>query len=173
MRLWCCQCQTDVDARLTDGRELYPHRPDLADVPRWICDGCGNHVGTHHKTADRFKPLGNIPNGPLMRARVYIHRLIDPYWKTKRIRRREIYKHLSKVLGRSYHTGELRTIEEARRVYAAAQEFIRTKLGETNETRDGSPDDVAFVLREVSNRSHAAPGLSRGGPVDTPGKMGA
>jgi len=28
--IWCCTCQKDVQARLTDGREIYPHRHDLA-----------------------------------------------------------------------------------------------------------------------------------------------
>jgi hypothetical protein len=35
------------------------------------------------------------------------------------MRRRAIYAQLSQVIGRDYHTGELRTIEEARKVYAA------------------------------------------------------
>lgn len=125
MKIWCCQCQADVDARLTDGAEVYPHRPDLSDVPRWRCDECGNHVGTHHKTSDPTRPLGNIPSPDLKRARMHIHALIDPAWKSKRIRRRAIYAHLSGVLGREYHTADLRTIEEARIVYAAARSFLQ------------------------------------------------
>jgi len=125
MRLWCCQCQSDVTARLTSGAEVYPHRPDLADIPRWKCDACGNHVGTHHKTADRTRPLGNIPSPELKRARILIHDLIDPAWKTGKVKRGKLYAHLSKSLGREYHTGELKTIEEARNVYRVAREFLR------------------------------------------------
>lgn len=123
MKLWCCQCQTDVEARLTSGKETYPHRPDLADLPRWICDGCKNHVGTHHKTSDPTKPLGNIPTQELKNARIKIHALIDPMWKSKRFSRRKIYAHLSDKLGRQYHTAELKTIDEARLVYAAARDL--------------------------------------------------
>lgn len=126
MQLWCCQCQKDVDARLTTGAEVYPHRKDLAAIPRWICDGCGNHVGTHHKTATPTKPLGNIPSPELKKARIHIHALIDPAWKSKRVSRRKIYAHLSSVLGRDYHTAELRTVDEARLCYVAARDFLKS-----------------------------------------------
>lgn len=125
MKLWCCQCQKDVEARLTNGAEIYPHRPDLASQPRWKCDGCGNHVGTHHKTSEPTKPLGNIPSPELKRARIFIHDLIDPAWKNGMTSRKAIYAHLSKAIGREYHTGEIRTIEEARAVYSAAREFLK------------------------------------------------
>lgn len=59
--IFCCCCENDVHARLTDGREIYPHRHDLYSLPFWRCDGCGNHVGCHHKTKDRTRPLGVIP----------------------------------------------------------------------------------------------------------------
>lgn len=127
--LWCCSCQQDVDARLTSGAEVYPHRPDLADVPRWKCDGCGNHVGTHHKTKNRTKPLGNIPSDEIKRARIHIHALIDPEWKSGRMRRRQLYGKLSKALGYTYHTGEIKTIEEARNIYRVAQKVIREARG--------------------------------------------
>lgn len=125
MRLWCCTCAADVAARLTSGAEVYPHRPDLADVPRWICDTCRCHVGTHHKTSDPTRPLGNIPSDEIKRARVHIHNLIDPLWRSGRVKRREVYAHLSRELGREYHTGELRTIEEARRVYRIALDYSK------------------------------------------------
>lgn len=125
MKLWCCQCQADVQARLTDGREVYPHRLDLANLPRWKCDGCGNSVGTHHKTTDPTRPLGNIPSSELKRARMHIHSLIDPAWKSKRIRRGKLYAEIGRRLGYEYHTGEIKTVEEARRVYRVALELMR------------------------------------------------
>ena len=60
-KIWCCGCGKEVDARLTDGAEVYPHRRDLASLPFWKCDACGNFVGCHHKTRERTKPLGCIP----------------------------------------------------------------------------------------------------------------
>ncbi len=123
--IFCCHCCTDVSARLTDGREVYPWRKDLGSLPFWICDNCGNFVGCHHKTADRTKPLGVIATPDLKRARMHIHALIDPLWKSKRIKRGKIYAKLGDILGRQYHTSELRTLDEARAVYRAAQQLAQ------------------------------------------------
>ncbi|MBA2125096.1 hypothetical protein DLM45_02495 [Hyphomicrobium methylovorum] len=133
MLIWCCTCARDVEARLTSGAEVYPHRSDLADVPRWKCDGCGNHVGTHHKTKNPTKPLGNIPSNEIKYARIKIHELIDPLWKSGLLRRGKVYAKMSDALGYPYHTGEIKTIDEARDVYRAAQGVIRTAIA----TREG------------------------------------
>lgn len=122
--IWCCACGKDVDARLTNGAEVYPHRPDLADIPRWRCDDCGNHVGTHHKTKTPTKPLGNIPSAEIKKARIKIHQLIDPVWQSGRMKRSTLYASMSKQLGYKYHTGEIRTVEEARKIYRIASEII-------------------------------------------------
>jgi hypothetical protein len=141
MLLWCCQCQTDVEARLTSGAECYPHRRDLADIPRWKCDGCGNHVGTHHKTSEPTKPLGNIPSPEMKRARIAIHGLIDPAWQAGIVGRGRIYAHLGTIVGRKYHTAELRSVDEARTVFAAARDFIRQQSRNASATAD-SPKGV-------------------------------
>lgn len=123
--LWCCACVRDVAARLTDGREIYPHRSDLADLPRWKCDGCGNHVGCHHKTSDPTRPLGNIPSLEISSARQHIHAIIDPLWKSGRMPRGKVYAAISARIGREYHTGEIKTVDEARQVYRIVQEIAR------------------------------------------------
>lgn len=125
MELWCCKCADYVDARLTDGAEVYPHRSDLADLPFWRCDACGNWVGCHHKTKKRTRPLGNIPSPELKKARGHIHALIDPLWKSKKIKRGALYNRMSEKLGWKYHTATLRTIDEARQAYRAGQEIAR------------------------------------------------
>src|SRR4051812_9276717 len=119
--LYCCGCSLDISARLTDGREVYPHRPDLYDLPFWKCDACGNHVGCHHQTKDRIRPLGVIPTPEMKRARQHIHAILDPLWKSGRLKRGDVYATLHEVLGHPYHTGELRTIQEARVVYKAVR----------------------------------------------------
>ncbi|NOG70455.1 zinc-finger-containing protein [Roseicella sp. DB1501] len=121
MKLYCCECTADVEARLTDGREIYPHRPDLGSLPFWKCDTCHNHVGCHHKTANRTRPLGCIPSPAMRQARSRIHAVLDPLWKSGRVRRKAVYAQLSTLLGREYHTGELRTLEEAERVLEAVR----------------------------------------------------
>lgn len=119
MIIYCCGCQRAIDARLTDGREIYPRRPDLASLPFWRCDGCGNQVGCHHKTKNRTKPLGNIATPEIKGARQHIHRILDPLWKsrTPRFARKEIYRMLSEGMGYEYHTAEISNLQDARKVY--------------------------------------------------------
>lgn len=119
--LHCCGCQSEVNARLTDGREVYPHRPDLSDLPFWKCDTCGNHVGCHHKTKDRTRPLGVIPTPEIKNARQHIHRILDPIWQKGLLDRKPLYKMLSDRLGWKYHTAKIRSVEEGREVYRAVQ----------------------------------------------------
>lgn len=123
MRIFCCNCEDEVECRLTDGKEIYPHRNDLGSFPFWKCDQCGGHVGCHHKTKNRTKPLGCIPSPEIKDARRKLHALIDPIWKSGKMSRKSIYKHLSKAIGREYHTAEIRSIQEARIVYRAASQL--------------------------------------------------
>ena len=115
--IYCCGCQTNVTARLTYGREIYSHRPDLFDIPFWKCDVCGNYVGCHYKTADRIRPLGVIPTPEIRNARKEIHKILDPIWKSGRMSRSQLYSRLNKELNYVYHTAEIRDLEEARRIW--------------------------------------------------------
>jgi len=132
VKIYCCGCGSDTEARLTNGGEIYPHRNDLSHLPFWKCDFCDNYVGCHHKTKDRIKPLGNIPTKELRYARKKIHELFDPIWKGSKNRggcmnRKMAYKSLSLSLGYEYHTAEIKTIEEARKVYLTVRD-IRESL---------------------------------------------
>lgn len=118
----------EVNARLTDGSEIYPHRNDLSHLPFWKCDTCLNYVGCHHKTAFRTKPLGCIPNERMKTIRRDIHKLMDPLWKNNIISRNNIYKILSIALEKEYHTAEIRTIEEAKLVYKLLLSIKEYKL---------------------------------------------
>ncbi|AUG88373.1 hypothetical protein PQC39_gp009 [Vibrio phage Vp_R1] len=117
MNIFCCECGTEVVARLTNGKEVYPHREDLFNLPFWKCD-CGNFVGCHYKTDNPTKPLGCIPNPEIKKARGHIHALLDPIWESGKITRTGLYKRLSDKLGYKYHTAEIKCIVEARRVYS-------------------------------------------------------
>lgn len=114
MSIYCCECKSDVDARPTGGEEIYPHRKDLYHLGFWICDDCKNFVGCHVRGGN---PLGCIPTKEIKDARKHIHAKLDPMWKSKKISRKKIYKHISNQLGYEYHTGEIRSVEEARKVY--------------------------------------------------------
>lgn len=115
--LHCCGCLTEVEAYLTDGLEIYPHRKDLKDLKFWKCPKCENYVGCHSKTENKTKPLGCIATPEIKKGRQEIHKILDPLWKSKRIDRKEVYAEISNELGWQYHTAKIRTIEEAREVY--------------------------------------------------------
>lgn len=116
-RIYCCYCKDNVQPEFVTGEQIYPHRPDLFDLPFWQCVGCGNHVGCHHKTSNPTRPLGNIPTKELRNARQHIHRILDPLWKSKRFTRNDLYKMISDRMGFGYHTALLRDLDEARKVY--------------------------------------------------------
>lgn len=125
MLIWCCQCNEKVDARLTNGAEIYPHRPDLAALPFWRCDACRNYVGCHHKTGNPTAPLGYIPNKEIRNARQHIHRILDPLWQTGKYKRKELYRMISRLVGFEYHTSKIRNIEEARKIYQVVMQIAR------------------------------------------------
>lgn len=116
MRIYCMGCETNALARLTNGAERYPHRPDLADIPFWTHDECGTWVGCHHKTSNPTRPLGILATPEMFKLRQVIHTLIDPIWQNGHMKRGQIYAHITREIGYQYHTGELRSIEEGKRV---------------------------------------------------------
>lgn len=122
-RIWCCACNREVDARLTDGGEIYPHRKDLESLPFWSCDECANFVGCHHKTKNRTAPLGCIPTPEIKEARKHIHALIDPIWQSGKMGRKDLYAAISERIGWTYHTAKIRSVEEARKIYRIAREY--------------------------------------------------
>lgn len=124
MLLRCCGCNDEkVDARLTDGSEIYPHRKDLYSLPFWKCDACGNFVGCHHKTKDRTRPLGCIPTPEIKNARQHFHKILDPLWKSGSMTRKEVYKKISDVVGWKYHTANIRSVDEAREIFKLIRNF--------------------------------------------------
>lgn len=140
--IYCCGCGKVVAPRLTDGRERYPHRPDLHDLPFWKCDACGNFVGCHHKTKNRTQPLGTIPTPRIRILRMQIHAELDPLWKEFGLSRKQIYGRLSKVLGREYHTAEINSEEEAGAIQLALRR-IRAGLRSSGVTKGMSRSSPA------------------------------
>lgn len=116
-QIWCTGCNQHVDARLTDGREMYPHRPDLAQLPFWVCDTCGAFVGTHHKTKNSLTALGFLATPEIKRWRMRIHQILDPLWKNGLIQRGVLYQRITKELGHDYHTAKIYSTQEAQRIY--------------------------------------------------------
>lgn len=126
-QIHCCGCDEKVEARLTDGKEIYPHRSDLYSLPFWKCDTCGNYVGCHHKTIHRTNPLGHIPTPELRNARRHIHAILDPIWKNGFIKRNKLYAMISKECGWNFHTSMIRSVEECRKIYKIVQHIKRDR----------------------------------------------
>lgn len=117
MIIWCCGCSGNSFATLKRGDEIYPHRKDLKAAFFWKCNSCGNYVGTH-KHSKKHTPLGVISTQEIRAHRRKIHKAFDPLWKSGKISRNAAYKLISKKCGYEYHTAEIRTVEEAERIYA-------------------------------------------------------
>lgn len=121
--IYCCECRTHIEARLTTGKEIYPHRNDLKKLFFWKCDTCNNYVGTHKNRGDKTVPLGVIPTQEIRQARMKIHAILDPLWKSGKMKRGDLYKKLSQKIGKEYHTAETRSIEEINNIISIIQEI--------------------------------------------------
>lgn len=73
--------------------------------------------------------MGVIPSAEIKNARKHIHALLDPIWKSGVIKRAKLYGLISKELGWTYHTAELRTIEEARKAYVVIRRIGQSLQG--------------------------------------------
>lgn len=124
MLIHCCGCDKKINARLTDGQEVYPHRKDLFKYPYWKCDTCNNYVGCHHKTKERTRPLGPIPTPELRKLRYRLHAMLDPIWKTKLLSRKRVYELMSKSLGKPYHSAEITSVDQANEAIKAARQLL-------------------------------------------------
>jgi hypothetical protein len=91
----CPYCNTL--ARLTRGREIYPHRPDLYSLNFWACKPCDAYVGCHKKFPGTT-PLGRLANAELRAAKSNAHRAFDPLWQDGAYTRHQAYQWLSEAL---------------------------------------------------------------------------
>ncbi|MBR9807408.1 MAG: hypothetical protein GYB49_09315 [Alphaproteobacteria bacterium] len=134
-----CGCNTPD---LVTGAVIYPHRPDLADKPIWLCP-CGAYCGCHPGTQD---PLGSTAGPETRNARSYVHRVLDPLWRTipdqykgkgklephqlRSMMRRRVYRYLAAEMGISEddcHTGMF-SIEQCRQAYAILKNTTYTDV---------------------------------------------
>lgn len=148
---FCPKCQKD--ARLTDGREIYPHRADLHHKPFWKCDGCGGYVGCH---PGGTVPLGTPADRALRKARMILHdQVIDPLWmeadrsglyqpdgeKARKIIRRaarnRVYDYLAEHLGiarEDCHTGAF-DLETCRNVWRILNSVSYAQIRDWSKAR--------------------------------------
>lgn len=106
---------------LTDGREIYPHRPDLFTRRFWICRPCMAYVGCHPGTT---RPLGQ-PAGPALRqARIRAHAALDPLWQSGWMSRNDVYRELSGILGYEVHVAQSNE-QQCERIIEACAALVR------------------------------------------------
>lgn len=91
----CPYCHQRAE-RVT-GREIYPHRPDLAGRVFWRCAPCGAYVGTHRRGPGA--PLGTLANAETRRTRRLCHAAFDPIWQQGYMSRSAAYRALAERLG--------------------------------------------------------------------------
>jgi hypothetical protein len=86
----------------------------------YSCQPCGAWVGCHPGTV---KPLGRLANAELRKAKMHVHAVFDPLWKSGAMSRSEAYRRLSDALGlpaSETHVGMF-DVETCRRAYRAAR----------------------------------------------------
>ena len=92
----CDYCHRE--AKRVGAEKLYPHRRDLIGKWFWECAPCGAYVGCHPGTTT---PLGRLANPELRRAKQRVHAVLDPLWKSGKMKRKEVYDMLAKSLNLS------------------------------------------------------------------------
>lgn len=109
-------------SRLTGGREVYPHRPDLRSKKFWKCDRCDASCGCH---PGGVQPLGFPANKETRQARMKLHnQRLDPLWRTVPRKQRNrtrgtLYAYMADCMGiprEKTHTGMF-TIEQCRKAW--------------------------------------------------------
>jgi hypothetical protein len=100
----CDYCSRE--AKLVNGRTIYPHRPDLAHKPFYHCDPCRAWVGCHPKPMRTrnglpggYVPLGRLATAELRKAKMAAHAAFDPLWKSGGMSRQSAYAWLAGALG--------------------------------------------------------------------------
>lgn len=137
----CAHC--GGECRLTDGKEIYPHRQDLAVLRFWMCNPCDAYVGCHKPGMSDNNPLGDKPlgtaaNAELRKLRQQVHGVVDPLWQNEKQRgraRQAVHKALTNIghrlgfvdIGTSFHSSHLSPSQ--------ARSFLLAKAQITNQIR--------------------------------------
>lgn len=154
----CLHC--DSACRLTDGSEVYPHRPDLFAKNFYVCDHCDARVGCH---GDTTRPFGHAADLETRNARSALHdKMLDPLWKKEpqadlKAARTGVYRFLARALGIEpceCHTGMF-SIERCRDAW-------RALAGQTPATiRQWNNERRAFAQEAHTDRQRTRHGRRR------------
>lgn len=129
MKIYCCNCEKEVEAREIPATNIYPHRIDLQGKWFYRCTHCSEYVG-----AKRLgEPLGCIPTPEVRQLRVTIHDRIDSIVEDKSLTTAMVYRYLSEKVGEEFHTGNVKSIEEADRILCILSELYFSLYEESNK----------------------------------------
>jgi len=100
------RCYCGSTASLRSNALLYAGR-EYGNGKAWICDHfpkCRGSVGTHPDG----RPLGIIPDEETKKLRIKLHDMIDPLWKSGKVKRGSVYGWLKRITGgtKEIHMGE-------------------------------------------------------------------
>nr|DAV53527.1 MAG TPA: zinc finger domain-containing protein [Caudoviricetes sp.] len=123
-KIWCVTCNKYVDAELGLYGDIFPNRLEKAKLPIWICPMCGNYVLTHSKT---YRPVGVIGNKQIRIFRLAIHKQLGKACQDSTLTIRDCYGVMSAVLGYKFHSGKLKTINEALKALKIASRINEKK----------------------------------------------
>ena len=90
----------------------------------YLCKPCDAYVGCHQNTK---KPLGTMANKELREWRNKTHAVIDPLWKSGKMRRGAVYIKLKEALGKEIHVGES-DVETCKKIIALIREETPSAL---------------------------------------------
>ena len=84
-------------AGLFAGKEVYPHRPELAERHFWVCWPCDAWVGCLNR-GDGDEPMGELADEALRDARRAAHAAFDPLWQQGVMTREAAYEWLAEAM---------------------------------------------------------------------------
>lgn len=118
--VYCPYCSNK--AEIKTGKDIYPHRPDLAHRVFFACMPCGAWVGTHESSQ---KPFGRLANKELRKLKSQAHNAFDALWRDYKIMsRRRAYKWLAgrmQIKPKWCHIGQFNE-EQCRKVIQVSME---------------------------------------------------
>ena len=114
-------------AKLVQGDQLWPSRPDLKYRRFWRCALCDAHVGVHRNSYDA--PMGKMANEKLRKARKSVHRRFDLLWINRDMNRDQAYRWLARRMGiksRGCHIGFF-SLNECRKAIEMLDVYIERR----------------------------------------------
>lgn len=93
----------------------------------WVCHSCEAYVGTHGKSKN---PLGTLANKETREWRKQAHKYVDPLWKSKKMKRGEVYRWIQKVMAmtpQEAHIGNF-NVEQCKKIIRKVGEEMQAKI---------------------------------------------